>query len=157
MIPHLGTAAVGPGDAGTGSKFLRHKAGRAGPEVAASCSQKCPDGPLCDLSSKHPSLAVLGALRRAWHAYAVVQGRVRGSFMDVSVTERRPHTDSSVDNSSGLMYSKPSNSDWSILFMASLCAGRELVMQDPRGAPPTKPTLGSGDTAAGSGPRILAP
>lgn len=31
-----------------------------------------------------------------------------------------PHTDSSVDSSSGLMYSNPSNSDWSILLITSL-------------------------------------
>lgn len=35
----------------------------------------------------------------------------------------RPHTDSSVESSSGLMYSKPSNSDWSILFMTSSSSG----------------------------------
>lgn len=34
-----------------------------------------------------------------------------------------PHTDSSVDSSSGLMYSNPSNSDWSILLMTSSSSG----------------------------------
>lgn len=34
-----------------------------------------------------------------------------------------PHTDSSVDSSSGLMYSNPSNSDWSILLITSSSSG----------------------------------
>lgn len=34
------------------------------------------------------------------------------------------HTDSSVDSSRGLMYSNPSNSDWSIFLMTSLRRGK---------------------------------
>lgn len=34
-----------------------------------------------------------------------------------------PHTDSSVESSKGLMYSKPSNSDWSIRLMTSSSSG----------------------------------
>lgn len=50
-----------------------------------------------------------------------------------------PHTDSSVDSSSGLMYSNPSNSDWSILLMTSLQARRAQARWDPapRGEGPT--------------------
>lgn len=35
----------------------------------------------------------------------------------------RLHTDCSVDSSRGLMYSNPSNSDWSILLMMSSSSG----------------------------------
>lgn len=55
----------------------------------------------------------------------------------MSTVERAPHTDSSVESSNGLMYSKPSNSDWSILLMTSLWAWAEGSA--PGSAPALRP------------------
>lgn len=52
-----------------------------------------------------------------------VRRRRRGSVTGMSTARTPPHTDSSVESSSGLMYSNPSNSDWSILFMTSSSSG----------------------------------
>lgn len=75
-------------------------------------------------SERHGRPGPLSAAAPSWHACAVVKDRVRGQS-DVSTAERAPHTDSSVESSKGLMYSNPSNSDWSILLMTSLWAQAE--------------------------------
>lgn len=88
-------------DTGTSSKVLQHEAASG----RRDCSAREAPG--------------LGGSVPPWHACAVV--KEWGSFTDVS-THRTPHTDSSVESSNGLMYSNPSNSDWSILLMTSLWA-----------------------------------
>lgn len=75
--------------------------------------------PPCPERRGHPGPPSVAA--PSWHACAVVR-TVRGQS-DMSTAERAPHTDSSVDSSKGLMYSKPSNSDWSILLMTSSSSG----------------------------------
>lgn len=78
------------------------------------------------------------------HALCLRRDR-RGHSHTCPRRRRRPHTDSSVDSSNGLMYSKPSNSDWSILFMTSLCAQAERG--DPCQPPPSPPPTGTGKMA----------
>lgn len=88
----------------------------------------------------------------SWHACAVVR-TVRGQS-DMSTAERTPHTDSSVDSSKGLMYSKPSNSDWSILLMTSLWAQAEGTATGRPATPPTQPAAHGGGVLGG-GPQGL--
>lgn len=130
-------------DAGTRSEFLQHGAAARAQTRDCSAPRSTPDASLRGLGGKRPSLAAPGALRPAWHAYAVVKDRVRGHSQTCPRQRRRPHTDSSVESSNGLMYSKPSNSDWSILFMTSLCAQAENTaagLAPHVRLPPTKPT-----------------
>lgn len=106
------------------SKFLQHEAGLPGPRCEGLfCSQQClptlPSAvsaqasvPGCPRSRAQPGMHM------RW-----LRIQLKGQSRMSTTETQRPHTDSSVDSSNGLMYSKPSNSDWSILFMASSSSG----------------------------------
>lgn len=122
-ILFLGTLQVTPGGAGqfcsVQSVHLRNRGSSCLSLTQAQEADASSVRPPCPERRGHPGPPSVAA--PSWHACAVVR-TVRGQS-DMSTAERAPHTDSSVDSSKGLMYSKPSNSDWSILLMTSSSSG----------------------------------
>lgn len=132
-ILFLGILQVTPGGAGqcpfcsVQSVHLRNRGsslpGMRSPRSCVTQAQEADaSGARPPCSERHGRPGPLSAAAPSWHACAVVKDRVRGQS-DVSTAERAPHTDSSVESSKGLMYSNPSNSDWSILLMTSSSSG----------------------------------
>lgn len=65
----------------------------------------------------------LGELLACWFWLPQQVGQMYSRWVKEEEEVSLLHTDSSVDSSMGLMYSKPSNSDWSILLMTSSSSG----------------------------------
>lgn len=144
-ILFLGTLQVTPGGAGqfcsVQSVHLRNCGSSRLSLTQAREADASSVRPPCSERPGHPG--PLSVAAPSWHACAVVR-TVRGQS-DRSTAERTPHTDSSVDSSKGLMYSKPSNSDWSILLMTSLWAQqRAPLLVGPRPLPPSPLHTGAG-------------